>query len=149
MLIESEKDILRNIASQCPDTLGVPVFLARSLLIVLDTFSQLSPCEISRLSEVDADSLDQDTSGGGGGEFLKVYPNPADQLVNLEHTLSAGTGYAFRVINALGHEMLYQELEENENIYQWDTSSIQQGMYYVFLYKDGLLMEYKLLSVLH
>lgn len=88
-------------------------------------------------------------SGFAIGEVGKVYPNPADQFVNLEHTLSAGAGYVFRVINALGHEMLYQELEENENIYQWDTSSIQQGMYYVFLYKDGLLMEYKLLSVLH
>lgn len=79
----------------------------------------------------------------------KVYPNPADQLVNLEHTHSSGEGYAFRVINALGHEMLYQELEENEFIYPWDTSSLQQGIYYVFLYKDGLLIEYKLLSVLH
>lgn len=82
-------------------------------------------------------------------EVLKVYPNPADQFVKLEHMFSADEGYVFRVINSLGHEMLNIQLEENEDIYECDTSSIQQGMYYVFLYKDGLILEYKLLSVLH
>lgn len=76
-------------------------------------------------------------------------PNPGDQLVTLEHLLPQGEGYVFQVVNALGQEELWIDLEEGDELYEWDTSGLQQGLYYVFLYKEGLLVEYKLLSILH
>lgn len=91
------------------------------------------------------DGLGLEISGVG----IKVYPNPGDQLVTLEHLLPQGEGYAFRVVNALGQEELWIDLEEGDELHEWDTSSLQQGLYYVFLYQDGLLIEYKLLSILH
>lgn len=149
ILTASENEQLREIALYCPDSIGTPVHLARSILLVLDTFSGISDCEFANLQFLESDSLNSDSSGFSSEEVLKVYPNPGDELVTLEHLLPQGTDYAFRVINALGQEELWVELEEGNDLYEWDTKTLQQGLYYVFLYHDGLLKEYKLLSIIH
>jgi hypothetical protein len=95
--------------------------------------------------ELLADFLELERSGVG----FMVYPNLVDELVTLEHLLPQGGGYAFRVVNALGHEELWEDLVEGDELYEWDTSGLQQGLYYVFLYQDELLVEYRLLSILH
>lgn len=82
-------------------------------------------------------------------EVLQVYPNPADTYVTLEHTLSPEAGYAFRVIDAMGYEQLYYELHDTEILYEWNVQHLIQGVYYVFLYKEGVITDYKLLSILH
>lgn len=149
VLTASENNQLRNIALNCPDSIGPPVHLARSILLVLDTFSGISDCEFANLQFLEPDSLDPSSSGIPDGEILKVYPNPGDQLVSLEHLLPQGEGYVFRVVNALGQEELWIGLEEGDELFEWDTSGLQQGLYYVFLYNEGLLIEYKLLSIIH
>jgi hypothetical protein len=149
VLTASEDEQLREIALYCPDSIGSPVHLARSILLVLDTFSGLSDCEYASLQFAEPDSLNPDSSSLPDGEILKVYPNPGDQLVTLEHLLPQGEGYAFRVVNALGQEELWIQLVEGDDLYEWNTSALQQGLYYVFLYQNGFLKDYKLLSILH
>lgn len=78
-----------------------------------------------------------------------VYPNPADESVTIEHLLPGDEGYAFRVINALGQTELEVNLEEGVIEHEWETAFLQQGLYYVFLYKNGFLLDYKLLSIIH
>lgn len=95
--------------------------------------------------ELLADALEPERSGVG----FMVYPNPADEQVTIEHFLPEDEGYSFQVINALGQTELEVDLEEGVFEYEWETKFLQQGLYYVFLYKDGLLLDYKLLSVLH
>jgi len=149
VLTSAEIEALREIAFHCPDSIGTPVHLARSLLLVLDTFSGISECEYAGLQFANPDSLISDSSGSGSGNILIVYPNPADELVTIEHLLPEDEGYSFCVINALGQTELEVNLEEGVFEYEWETKFSQQGLYYVFLYKNGLLLDYKLLSILH
>jgi hypothetical protein len=143
-----EKADLRAIALTCPGSLGNPVYIARSLLMVLDTFTGISVCEWDVY--MNQDSLSGDSTGGSPSfAELKVYPNPADISVTLEHTFDPGEGYSIEVINLLGNMVYSYNYEESELEVEWDTSSQIQGMYYVFLYREGVLLDYKLLSILH
>lgn len=147
-LTSAEKTDLREIALTCPGSLGNPVYIARSLLVVLDTFTGLSVCEWDFY--VNQDSLSDDSTGASPSfAELKVYPNPADISVTLEHTFDPGNGYSIEVIDLLGNTVYSYNYEESELDVEWETSSQIQGMYYVFLYREGVLLDYKLLSVIH
>jgi len=60
-------------------------------------------------------------------EMVKVYPNPANELINLE--LSQNSNYEVEIIDVTGKVLIYKEL--TENIEQINISELNSGLYFV------------------
>jgi hypothetical protein len=71
------------------------------------------------------------------GEFAKVYPNPAKNLVNLVFSAQTSGSVQFELIDPLGEIVLEQKLAEGQMATQYSTDNIGNGLYYWAL-KDSL-----------
>jgi hypothetical protein len=131
----------------CPYAAGDAVYYARTLYAqYVDTifFDNLQLCPI--------DSADT-TSGGSyrsltvsvppatdtsqlpsikqlGFEFAKVYPNPAQQLLNLAFYANTIGMVEFELLDQLGEPVMQQFLGNDETFAQFSTEGISNGLYY-------------------
>jgi len=124
---------LYRIAYQCPDMGGMAVYQARTMLNLLTN----SEWEFS-------DSCT--TAGGRVGhkhtgppvnnnqpqplvsKNAKVYPNPANSLLNIEVQLPQGTTYEVCMYSTLGEKVICEEL--SQNLTTLPINNLTSGIYY-------------------
>ncbi|MEO6305166.1 MAG: T9SS type A sorting domain-containing protein, partial [Bacteroidia bacterium] len=74
---------------------------------------------------------------------IKVFPNPANEALNLTYTLKNKTAIQLEVVDVLGKICLSQNVErinEGENTSTLNTSSLKQGVYFVRMKQDGAII---------
>ena len=67
---------------------------------------------------------------------MKIFPNPADQFVNVEIINTAGGKYNVEVVNLLGQKLDTQILTNNKGML--NVSELAAGVYFVNCYRDGV-----------
>ncbi len=70
---------------------------------------------------------------------VKLFPNPADQLVNIEFTASAEKEIEMVITDISGQVVEFQQLvaEEGQNQIRLETNSLKSGYYFVNLVSEG------------
>jgi hypothetical protein len=63
-------------------------------------------------------------------EFVKLYPNPTKQLINLVYYAQTQGQVAFDLTDALGQTVLHQELGSNQTFAQFNVDYLSSGIYY-------------------
>ena len=63
-------------------------------------------------------------------EFVKVYPNPAKNLINLAYIAHTSGIVYFELLDELGQVVLSDRLGETQNMAQYSTGNLSSGLYY-------------------
>lgn len=67
---------------------------------------------------------------------MKVYPNPANNFVNVEINNTSGGKYTVEVVDLLGHKLNTSELINNKTTV--DVNDLAAGMYMINCYREGV-----------
>lgn len=67
---------------------------------------------------------------------MKVYPNPANNYVNVEINNTSGGKYTVEVVDLLGHKLNTSELVNNKTTV--DVNDLAAGMYMINCYREGV-----------
>ena len=63
-------------------------------------------------------------------EFVKLYPNPTQQLVNLVFSAKTSGVVSFDLFDALGATVMHANLADGENFAQYSISNLANGIYH-------------------
>lgn len=80
-----------------------------------------------------------------GNDMYKLYPNPADNILNLQVNSSDNRAVTITMYNAIG-KVMFQDthaLTAGNNQIQWDVSNHTLGMYYLNIRADGNIQTIK------
>jgi hypothetical protein len=75
--------------------------------------------------------------------IIKLYPNPANELLNLTYTLKNKTAIQFEIADVLGKVCLTQtnnNIREGENTNTFNTTSLTPGVYFIRLKQNGAVI---------
>jgi len=132
--------LLQQIGEQCPLAGGHAVYQARSLYQLIDRNYQFSnscdPGTMLRTADDDQvpEMTDQTSTKVSKEESFLVFPNPADDLLNI-NTFQAGQ---IQLLNALGGVVKTLETISEAANYNLSLSSLPEGLYYIrFQVLDG------------
>lgn len=67
---------------------------------------------------------------------MKIFPNPADQFVNVEINNTPGGKYKVEVVNLLGQSLNAQDLVNNKATVS--VADLASGVYFINCYRDGV-----------
>jgi hypothetical protein len=143
---ESFLDKLQLVAAECQTQSGNAVLTARAMLLTLGIEPVIPECDLELLDSLESDSV---PPAQIPDPLLTVYPNPADTEVTMEHDAEETDGYHIVVTNTMGNIIYTADFPVSEREINWNTTSIIQGAYYVLLYHEDNLVDYKLLSIIH
>jgi hypothetical protein len=115
-------------------------------LLTLGIEPQKPECDLELLDSLETDSIPQTPEQE---TILIVYPNPADTEVTFEHDAEGTEGYHIVVTNTMGNIIHTAEFPVSDREITWNTTAVIQGAYYVLLYHEDELIDYKLLSIIH
>jgi hypothetical protein len=149
-LTSTEKEQLESIAELCPNPIGQPVWLSRSILSLFTTNSYVSDCELALAY------LDTTESGGANGgdtlsvtDELTVYPNPGDDAITLSH-LPNGNGVSVRILNLYGVSVYEGNFPNNDIEIQWNSSEMIEGLFYALLLDlNGNVLDFSPILIYH
>ncbi len=142
---------LYNIAYQCPDMGGVAVYQARSMLNLLTNMEWdfSDSCNTSGGREgrrADKPPVNNPTSVANLN--ARVYPDPANTLLNIEIKLPAGNAYNMCMYNSLGEKVICEELTEPITILPINT--LLTGIYfYRIIDESGKLIKADKVMIMH
>ncbi len=145
-ITQSQIDKLQLIAGECQTEAGNAVLTARAMLLTLGIEPQKPECDLELLDSLETDSIPQTPEQE---TILIVYPNPADTEVTFEHDAEGTEGYHIVVTNTMGNIIHTAEFPVSDREITWNTTAVIQGAYYVLLYHEDELIDYKLLSIIH
>ena len=67
---------------------------------------------------------------------LNVFPNPAQNIINIEHSAAISTGAYFQILTDKGAKLLSQKVQENSFYTTIDVSALARGVY-LLVYTNG------------
>ena len=70
---------------------------------------------------------------------LKIYPNPANEVINIEFLVFNNEAYKIEVINALGQIIKEEEITFKNNVASINTKELPNGVYYLKLKAENSL----------
>ena len=76
--------------------------------------------------------IDESVSTSDLSSSIKIYPNPVEQLLNLDYV--AGSAMEYKIVNISGVLVKKGDLKFKEKEAQIDFSLLDQGMYILYLY---------------
>ena len=127
---------LFNLAWQCPYVAGDAVYAARSLCaqfadsLIYDDLQLCQP-DTGHSGRMFRVAQPQDTAANQKlPEFVKVYPNPAKQLINLAFNAKTAGIVNFELFDALGAKIMETTLSNGDTYAQYSTANISNGIYY-------------------
>ena len=82
------------------------------------------------------DSTKQNTMALLTDEF-SIYPNPADDLINIEYNFSTEGSRTFLIFDMLGREMQRMVLNSNSNLAKIKTNHLVPGLYTFSIISTG------------
>jgi hypothetical protein len=81
--------------------------------------------------------------------MLNVFPNPAKDYFTIEYNLKSNFSNAtVKVCNITGKELKTIEIKDKQNQLIIETSLFANGIYYVYLIKDGAIMQTKKINII-
>jgi hypothetical protein len=126
-------DTLAGIANQCPDIGGPGVLHARAVLSAYQSTSYNDSlfCSVQQLIALPENtSIRMELTAG-----LQVFPNPAQERVNLQWETDARQ---VQVYSAVGQLMAQHPLEEASRYFELSLEGYAKGLYFLTLHlKDG------------
>ena len=81
---------------------------------------------------------------------MSLYPNPTNNNVNIIFELEENTNVEVKMYNILGSEvstLISNEMEEGYHSVQISLDNIEDGLYFVSIFSDGVVVETKQLVV--
>ena len=81
---------------------------------------------------------------------LSVYPNPTNNNVNVIFELDKNTNIEVKMYNVLGSEvatLISNEMEEGYHSVHLNLDDIEEGLYFISIISEGVMMETKPLVV--
>jgi Secretion system C-terminal sorting domain len=141
-LTVNELTDLQSIAHQCPLMGGAAVAHARTIISAYtdEVYDDSEACAIfgiqARRTEITSLSV-------------KVFPNPADMVVNLKwEEKKEGTGVVV-LLNAVGIEVLEQVIKFNEHWASINVEDLPSGLYFISIKDEkGILLSEEKVSVI-
>lgn len=124
-LSKAEIKTLQAIAKQCPYEGGYGVYNARVLLSVIDNTAYNNSCENGRSAK---SGLKLASEGSGEFNATTVYPNPANNKLNVALQLEAGQTGVLMVYDLTGKLALTAALTESANT-EISTVLLSEGLY--------------------
>jgi len=128
--------VVFGIADQCPYVAGDAVYYARALYAqYVDTlfFDDLILCTADSMSDRMLEinnHTDTANTQKPVNEFVKVFPNPARELINLAFGAQTAGTVQFELISQLGQAVITEQLGYGQTFAQFSTGGLSSGLYY-------------------
>jgi hypothetical protein len=129
----NEAATLRSIASLCPYEDGFGVYMARSALLEVDTlpsFIGFNECEASPLPTSEL-RREENFSASSMPSSCKLYPNPTDNLLNIEYTILQQINGKVEIFTIAGQKILDQALEYSKSKRSLELGQLLSGTYFI------------------
>jgi Secretion system C-terminal sorting domain len=125
----SQKDILFDIANQCPITGGKAVYLARSLYKSIGhiSYNDIALCAVQGVSFRTQKPKEVLKSAPDLG--IKIYPNPAQSYTTLLRKIQAEEDASIQVIDVLGRPIYSTVWYKNQSEINLNTTDFAAGVY--------------------
>ncbi|MBT8196460.1 MAG: T9SS type A sorting domain-containing protein, partial [Bacteroidia bacterium] len=133
----TEESTLLSIANQCPLSGGAAVFTARSLYFLIDPNMIYDDRNLCLQQGIILREQKDKTPN-----IFSVYPNPANNIVNVVYTLNENDNAKFVLYDNLGRQLFEKNLNNNNTQLQLDVSNINSGIYFYVIYVNKA-QEYK------
>lgn len=134
---------LKAIAIQCPYESGPSVYNARVLLSRIDNTVYRNDCENAKpaihKSPIEA---------AANGTAITVFPNPANNMLNVAIHLEQGQTAILKVYDLTGKLVLSKTLNENTDVSEISTVSLSEGMYIYKINTNGTTVNTGKLSII-
>ncbi len=143
---------LQAIARLCPYESGPAVYNARVLLATIDNIVYANSCEIPPFGNVKARSMEEDKNKNisvGNTEEVSVYPNPANDKLNVTIHLEQGQTALLTVFDLTGKLILSTVLSGTATILETSTAGLSEGIYIYKLKVSGVPIKSGKLSIIH
>jgi len=83
-------------------------------------------------------------------DMLKIYPNPANELINVEVNDLVGKDISVSIFNSLGKRIDHRTIKDfTSQVLEFDTSKLNKGMYSLSVRAEGHHRISKLFSVIN
>ncbi|MGP8214627.1 MAG: T9SS type A sorting domain-containing protein [Bacteroidia bacterium] len=141
----SEVNQLITIAEECPTQYGDAVWYARAILMGVNNTIYTNNCE-----ELPEDNSRRVIKPSQSDSTIpaKVYPNPANSLLNVEVELTNGETGNICIYNSLGEKLVCETLAQNMTILP--INSMSSGIYYYrIIDNNGNLIKADKIMVIH
>ena len=141
---EPQIQILIDIAYQCPITGGPAVFLARGLYDFVNAEAMYDDEDICAVQgqQWRQNQVKSKT------EYIKIFPNPTDELVNIIVPISKQT-YQISIFDALGNSIFTSTIAENTSEHTFSTASLANGVYYCVVKQSAEVIHAEKLIIIH
>jgi Secretion system C-terminal sorting domain len=125
----SQKDVLSDVANQCPITGGKAVYLARSLYKNIGhiSYNDIALCAVQGVSFRTQKPKEVLKSAPDLG--IKVYPNPAQSYTTLFRKMQAEEDASIQVIDVLGRPVYSTVWYKNQSEINLNTTDFAAGIY--------------------
>jgi len=141
---QSQINALTVVARQCPVEGGNAVFKARALLALINNTLNYDDRDICNRVGIELKQGQPDLNGGN----IKLYPNPANSKVKVVYLANEDFSYSFTIYNSIGQIILIKKLNSDSSYFEFDSSAINQGVYYYcYIGTDGLNENGKLIII--
>ena len=141
---KSEVSAIRQLANQCPYYDGIAVYQARYILDGLGETYHFNTCEVTApLPAIAKSSGKLKGDSDNASEIstnLKLYPNPANDIINLEYQVVENEVVIFELIDVLGKVQLSTRLDQL-NFHSIKLNDMQQGIYFYRLISNATLKQ--------
>jgi hypothetical protein len=89
---------------------------------------------------IDLEEALKETSIGKFDGSFKVYPNPANELVNIQLHTNSGSEVLVNIFNSVGQQVYARYMEEwqGKARFEWDTAGVPNGIYTAIVSIDGV-----------
>jgi len=134
---------LQSIATLCPYTEGPAVYLARALVYPYDRIEYTNSCE-EYIEGRSYEAMNEEKTA----MEITVYPNPANDLVNITYSLNENQVGKIQIYDIAGALVLEQSLNSKNNLSILNTSKLNSGIYLYHIFVDNeKIMSNKLVIV--
>jgi len=124
---------LQSIAALCPYTEGPAVYLARALVYPYDRIEYSNSCEES----IEGRSYEPMVQVEDNVKEITVYPNPANDLVNITYSLNENQVGKIQIYDIAGALVLEQSLDSKNSLSILNTSKLNSGVYLYHIFVDN------------
>jgi hypothetical protein len=143
---------LQTIARLCPYESGPAVYNARVLLATIDNTVYANTCEMPPFANMKTRNMEEDKNKNPSfedTEEVSVYPNPANDKLNVAIHLEQGQTALLTVFDLTGKLILSKALSGTAHIIETSIVDLSEGIYIYKLNVSGVPIKSGKLSIIH
>lgn len=134
-----QKQILGQIAHQCPQSGGEGVYWARNLYAISypnEYYDDVPACLQQGYYRIANNGINKDCAVTSSNVYFSLAPNPANENFKLSYYFSEQENPLFVLYNGIGQKVHIVKLEINQKEQLIDCSNIESGIYFYKLSSD-------------